>query len=167
MDLPRRKPNRLRNYDYSQPGCYFVTICTRDRQHLLWKEPAPTMSVGAAFGRPLLSRVGKLVEQEIDHLHRTYQGVAVDKYVIMPNHIHLILRISQKQDGRPQAAPTIAQVINQFKGAVTKRSGFHIWQKGYHDHIVRNDTDYLRIWNYMETNPAKWREDCYFTETEE
>ena len=71
MDLPRRKPNRLRDYDYSLPGCYFVTICTKDRQHLLWKEAVPAMGVGAAFGRPLLSRVGELVEQEIDHLHRT------------------------------------------------------------------------------------------------
>ena len=87
--------------------------------------------------------------------------------MIMPNHVHLLLRISQTEDGRPQAAPTVAQGINQFKGAVTKRAGFPVWQKGYHDHIVRGDADYLRVWDYIHTNPARWREDKYFTETEE
>ena len=58
-------------------------------------------------------------------------------------------------------------MIRYLKRSVTQRLGENVWQHSYHDHIVRNDADYLRIWNYMETNPAKWREDCYFTETEE
>ena len=62
---------------------------------------------------------------------------------------------------------TLPTIIGQMKRAVTKRAGLPIWQKGYHDHVVRSDADYLRIWSYIDTNPAKWREDCYFTETEE
>lgn len=167
MDLSRRKANRLPDYDYSRPGCYFITICTQGRRRLLWEREPSGSSVGAACGRPPLSRLGFVVEREIARLHHTYPVLTVEKYVIMSNHVHLLLRISQTGDGRPQAAPTIAQAINQFKGAAAKAAGHPIWQKGYHDHVVRNDADYLRIWSYIDTNPAKWREDCYFTETEE
>ena len=171
MDLPRRKPNRLRDYDYSQPGCYFVTICTRDRQHLLWKEPAPAMGVGADIIRPwteLLSPVGVLVKQVIESIPIHYPNVMLENYVVMPNHVHILLTIGE-ENGRMLSAPTTAlpTIVGQMKRAAAKCAGVSIWQKGYHDHIVRNDADYLRIWNYMETNPAKWREDCYFTETEE
>ena len=68
--------------------------------------------------------------------------------------------------GRPQAAPTLSQIINQFKGSATKRAGYILWQKGYHDHIIRSEADYLRIWDYIDTNPAKWREDCYYCQAE-
>lgn len=95
-----------------------------------------------------------------------YPFLRVDKYVIMPNHVHLIVLICTDGDGRPQAAPTLGRVLNQFKGAVTKQNGSPVWQKGYHDHIIRNAEDYLRIWEYIDTNPAKWQEDCYYTEVE-
>ena len=110
-----------------------------------------------------------MAEQAIQGIPHHYPHVFVDKYVVMPNHIHLILRI--EGDGRTLCAPTSAvsgpRIIKAMKEAVTKRAGFSLWQKGYHDHIIRNDADYLRIWDYIHTNPAKWREDCYFTETEE
>ncbi len=160
MDLPKRKPNRLPRYDYSQPGCYFVTICTGGRKRLFWN------GVGAACGRPPLTEYGQAVERQIEKLSSIYQAVQVDKHIVMPNHVHLIVRICTDEGGRPQAAPTLARIINQFKGAVTKQIGRPIWQKGYHDHIVRNKEDYLRIWDYIETNPAKWREDCYYTKVE-
>ena len=163
-ELPRRKANRLAGYDYSQPGCYFVTICTKDRKHLFWDRFDE--GVGAAFGRPPLSQKGLMVEQEIRTLSATYSMVTVPKYVVMPNHVHLLIQVGSKEDGRPKAAPTLGSMINQFKGAVTKHVGYPIWQKGYHDHIIRTDADYLRVWDYMDTNPAKWREDCYYTGTE-
>ena len=162
MERPVRKPNRLRGYDYGQPGCYFVTICAKDRVPLFWVEDVPDTGVGAACGRPPLSQIGMGVEEEVKRLSHTYPMVSVDKFVIMPNHIHLIVRINAPKSGRPQAAPTLPRIMNQFKGAVTKRAGRPIWQKGYHDHIVRNDADYLRVWDYIDTNPAKWREDCYY-----
>ena len=67
------------------------------------------------------------------------------------------------EKGRAQLAPTVSRIIQQFKGAVTKRIGISVWQKGFYDHIIRNESDYLRIWQYIDTNPAKWQEDCYYT----
>lgn len=161
MELPKRKNNRLVGYDYSQPGCYFVTICTGNRERLFWDA-----TVGAACGRPPLTEYGQVVDKQIERLSNIYPVVQVDKYVIMPNHVHLIVRICADEHGRPQAAPTLARVVNQFKGMVTKQIGRSIWQKGYYDHVVRNEADYLRIWEYIDTNPAKWLEDCYYTEVE-
>lgn len=87
----------------------------------------------------------------------------------MPNHIHMILTLAEDR-GRTMCAPThrptIPQIVHGMKEAITKTVGFPIWQKSYHDHIIRNEADYLRIWEYIDTNPIKWREDCYFKEEE-
>ena len=160
MERPVRKPNRLREYDYSQPGCYFVTICTKERRPLLRRgaQCAPASDL------PPLTVAGRAAEQAIKGIAEHYETISVDKYVVMPNHVHLLLRLND--GGRTLCAPTknpsVARVIKMMKEAVTKSIGIPIWQKGYHDHVVRNDADYLRIWDYMETNPAKWREDRYY-----
>ena len=156
MELSKRKPNRLPEYDYSRAGYYFITVCTKDKEPLLWLP-----SVGATCGRPPLSPLGLIVEEELLHLDSVYANIRLDKFVIMPNHIHLILMIGSDGCGRPQVAPTISRVMKQFKGAVTKRAGLPLWQKSFHDHVIRNESDYLRIWRYMDTNPLKWEEDCY------
>ena len=80
----------------------------------------------------------------------------------MPNHIHLLLRIDTDPDGREMSAPTISRVIQQMKGAVTKRIGTSIWQKLFHDHVIRNERDYLKIWEYIEGNPSRRKEDCFY-----
>lgn len=156
MELSKRKPNRLPEYDYSRAGYYFITVCTKDKEPLLWLP-----SVGATCGRPPLSPLGLIVEEELLHLDSVYANIRLDKFVIMPNHIHLILMIGSDGCGRPQVAPTISRVMKQFKGAVTKRAGLPLWQKSFHDHVIRNESDYLRIWRYMDTNPLKWEEDRY------
>ena len=163
LDPPKRKQNRLRGYDYGRAGYYFITICANQRAELFW-EASSMRSVGAACGRPPLSITGLCVQEEIRNLTQIYDALTVDKYVIMPNHIHMILRIHPPTSGRPQAAPTIARAINQFKGAASRKAGFPIWQKSYHDHIIRDEADYRRIWEYIDNNPAKWREDCYYEE---
>ena len=101
---------------------------------------------------------------ELERLSQTYGGVTVDKAVVMPNHVHLILKVCGETGGRPKAAPTVSRMIQQFKGAVTKRLGYPLWQKGFHDHVIRGEADYLRIWGYIDANPAEWREDRYFEE---
>lgn len=159
MDLPMRKPNRLKNYDYSQNGAYFITACTKDRHEMLWH-------VGATFGRPQeppqLSGYGIIIKHEIDHIGEIYDNaVAIDKYVIMPNHVHMIIFL-HGDDGRPKVAPTVSRIMQQFKGAVTKQIGFSLWQKLYHDHIIRNEHEYQKIWKYIDTNPLKWEEDCFY-----
>lgn len=161
MENKRRKQNRLTEYDYSTPNAYFVTICTQNRKNIFWD------SVGAVIGRPensWLTVWGKLADRHILEISRHYPSVTVDKYVVMPNHIHLLLRIHTNEDGRPMTAPTISMVMNQLKGAVTKSAGVCLWQKGFYDHIVRGEKDYREIWEYIDGNPYKWREDRLYTQ---
>ena len=117
-ELPARKAILLPKYDYSQPGAYFVTICTRDRQNLFWSA-VPIEPVGAAISRPQngtdlpcrLTRFGELAEKAIGNISTRYETVTVDKYVIMPNHIHLLVSVSEKNCGRLIAAPTLSTIV--------------------------------------------------------
>lgn len=148
MTLPDRKKNRLENYDYSQNGAYFITICTRDRKKIL------SQIVGADTIRPyeiILSQYGKIVDKAINNIANIYENIPVDKYVIMPDHVHMILRITNN-GGRMVSAPT---VIAGMKRYVSKKCGVSIWQKSYYDHIIRNQKDYNEIWEYIEHNPEK------------
>ena len=157
-ELPRRKPIRLPHYDYSQPGLYFITICTKNRQNLFWKP-----LVGAVCGRLPLSKLGKIVECEIHKLSIVNKNITIPNYVIMPNHIHLMISVADC-NGRPQTAPTVSWVVNLFKGSVSKQAGYTIWQKSFYDHVIRSEASYLRIWQYIDENPLKWHEDCYFSD---
>ena len=166
MDLPKRKQIRLPDYDYSSPGAYFVTICARDRRCIL-----SYVAVGAdTLGGPILNlrAAGKVTDKYILSISRT-PGAQVDKYVIMPNHVHLLLRISENDagtdSGPPRAsAPTIPNVVGTMKRLINRELGENIWQRGYYEHVIRNEDDYREIWQYIETNPAKWAEDRYFGE---
>ena len=155
-ELRQRKDNRLKNHDYSTAGAYFVTLCVKDMHEVLSKI-AP---VGARIARPSLSKAGGIVETAIENIPHIYQNVHVDKYVIMPNHIHMIIVI--EENGRAMRAPTVSRIINQMKGYTTKQLSYSIWQKLFHDHIIRTEKDYLRIAQYIDENPARWQEDCYF-----
>jgi len=102
--FPERKQIRLAHYDYSTPGAYFITICTANREQMFWNP------VGEDTIRPQnlpLSSIGKIVEQGILNISSHYENVIVDKYCVMPNHIHLILRIESNIDGRIISAPTL------------------------------------------------------------
>ena len=163
-DLPERKRLRLEQYDYSSPGAYFVTFCTKDRQCIL-----SDITVGAdALGGPrvALTDKGRIVEKYILSTDNI-PGMHVDKYVIMPNHVHLLLSVDPGNGPPGASAPTMAIVpdaISALKRLVNRALGENIWQRSYHDHVIRNDSDYREIWNYIDTNPAKWHEDCFFAE---
>lgn len=156
---PTRKPTRLQNYDYSQNGCYFVTVCVKNRKKLLSQIPVEVKRkddfVGANCVRPIPTQMGKLVETEIQHLGSIYPNVFVDAYILMPDHIHLLLLFDDFVCGRTQFAPTLSRVIKQFKGKITKQIGFSIWQKGFYDRIIRNETEFLRAREYIEYNALK------------
>jgi len=77
----------------------------------------------------------------------------------MPNHIHLLLQIHTDANGRSMIAPTVSTVVRLMKGAISKQAGFPVWQKGFFDHVIRNEKDYQEIWKYIESNPGKWSED--------
>ena len=152
-ELPSRKRNRLKHYDYSSCGAYFITICTSDRRNYFWN------GVGATIGRPQdvdLSQYGKLVDEAINNIPSIYPALKLDHYVIMPDHIHLLLIIRADEYGRPMVAPTISRVVQQLKGYITKRSGHSIWQKLFFDHVIRNRQDYEEHVKYICDNPVKW-----------
>ncbi len=149
MELPKRKSIRLKDYDYSQNGVYFVTICVQKKECLLGT------IVGAVIGRPIvqLNEYGEITKTAVEQILLHYEKVVLDKYVIMPNHIHLILSISNTNDGRPLTAPTLSWIVNQLKGTISKKIGFSIFQKSFHDHIIRDEKEYQKIWEYIDTNP--------------
>ena len=82
----------------------------------------------------------------------------------MPNYIHLLLQVNTDANGRPMVAPTISTVVQQLKGTISKQIGCSIWQKLFHDHVIRAEQDYQKIWTYIDTNPVKWKEDCFYEE---
>ena len=163
MNLPNRKPTRLAKYDYSQNGYYFITICTHNKECVL----AKIVGDGVYdIPKMLLSHCGKIVEKYIQKINSKYDNVCIDKYVIMPNHIHLILVV--KNNGMSRApSPTNAIVpkfVSLFKRYCNRAYGENFFQRSFHDHIIRDEKDYLKIWEYIDNNPAKWLEDCYYDE---
>ncbi|MEE1172227.1 MAG: transposase [Ruminococcus sp.] len=155
-----RKPNRLKKYDYSQNGSYFLTICSYERQYLFWEKESTLYP----HKDQKLSEIGRIVESSILNIEKHYQNIRVDNYVIMPNHVHMILTIQRSIDFKMicSSATNVSNVINKFKGYASKKAGMTIWQKSYHDHIIRNEKDYLKIWEYIDNNPYRWKEDCLF-----
>ena len=163
-----RKPNRLKNYDYSSQGAYFITICTKDRMNLFWNKIALSCrgDLWSSLQGNILSDYGVIVSEEIIKIVHIYEGtVEIPNFVIMPNHIHFLIVLHNDvldEDGRPKVAPTTSRIMQQFKGAITKRLGFSPWQKLYFDHIIRNEEDFLNHWRYIDENPIRWLEDKYY-----
>lgn len=159
MNLPTRKQNRLKDYDYSKNGAYFITICTKDKKEILSR--VKIKNVGNAVpGVPcvVLSEYGELTDKTILQMRNFYDDMKIDKYVIMPNHIHLIIRI--ENGGVPWTAhPTVSKFIGTMKRFINQQIGENIWQKSFYDHIIRDENDYKTKWEYIENNPNRWSED--------
>ncbi len=160
MNLPKRKPNRLKDYDYNQNGGYFITFCTKDRKPLL----GSIVVGGGVLDAPHveLTPAGQIVDQYIRDLEQYYPWLTVETSVIMPNHVHLLLLV---QDGPPgTSAPTnmaIPRVLSALKRFTNRDCGTQLWQRGYFDHLIRDENDFLLHWDYIQTNPGKWAEDEY------
>ena len=144
-----RKNPRLKDYDYTLGGYYFITICTKDKTHYFGEIINEEMN---------LNDVGKLAYNCIEKIEEIYKTVKIDKFVIMPNHIHMIVIIDR------ETVLSIPRIIKQYKEYITKQIGESIWQKSYYDHIIRNEKDYLRIWQYIDENILKWSLDKYYNE---
>ena len=108
--------------------------------------------------------MGQVVEKYIQEINTAYPNVSVDTYVVMPNHVHMVIAMEAAGDGGvwPPRPTTLSIIIRSFKTMVTKELGRSIWQSSYYDHIIRNEADYLRIWQYIDQNPARWAEDEYY-----
>ena len=218
-----RKRTRLRAYDYSGSGVYFVTVCTEAKRPVLCRIVGADVLDGP---RPELTAQGKIVQNRLEEMERIYDDISIDHYVIMPNHVHLLLTIRGAGPGtwgtpsptdagagpgtsrtpsptdagaRPGTSRTpsptdagagpgtsrtpsptdagagpgtsrtpsptnarLPQFLSTFKRFTNREIGFPIWQRSYHDHIIRDEPDFLNHWQYIDNNPAKWAEDPYY-----
>ena len=150
MNQYTRKRIRLPNYDYSTNGAYYITICTKNRESLFWKQTNRMENFGDFHYS--LSDYGTIVEQAVHNISLHYKNVSVPKYVIMPDHLHMIILLQSATD---ESAPKISTIINQMKGFVTKQIGFSPWQKLFYDHIIRNEKEYNQICEYIDSKPIR------------
>ena len=187
-DIHQRRSTRLPGYDYSQPGAYFITICTKNKECLFG---------GIVAGEMQLNGAGEMIQRWYDALENHFAGIQRGEIICMPNHIHFIINnvgadrcvcppfVPQSKPGRThRCAPTkqfdstnLSTVIQWFKTMTTneyihgvKHHGWppfagKLWQRNYYDHIIRNDTDLNRIREYMQTNPAKWESDSLYQQS--
>lgn len=162
--LPERKNPRLKGFDYSKTGVYFLTICTQNRKNIL------STIVGEGSPLPLLTPYGEIVDVWIQKIPEKYPDASVDCYVIMPNHIHILLSIV-KDDGRADLSPTVNTIIGWLKYQSTKEinklrasTQDKIFQRSFFDHIIRNRDDYEEHVKYIYENPIRWYYDELYTE---
>ncbi len=151
---PKRKNNRLRDYDYNQVGAYFITICTENRSCLL----SAIETDGNNCTSCTLTVYGKIADKYIQQLNVFYEHISVEYYVIMPNHIHLLLVIhdSSKTSNSNLQNSVVSQFISTLKRFCNKEYGRNIWQAHFYDHVIRDKQDYdIRI-KYIYENPIRW-----------
>ena len=157
-ELPHRKHPRLDCYDYSSDGYYFVTICTQNRRCLLsnivGREHAP------AEKEVEYTELGKIAEQQLHLLEKRYSCIKIDRYVIMPNHIHAVFIISSNAAGA-SPRPTLTDIVCAYKSLTTKecrKVGFSekLFQSSFYEHIIRGQDDYDEIIKYICDNPSQW-----------
>ena len=168
-ELPKRKPTRLKNFDYNTEGAYFITLCTEDRRQIL------SRIVGVdVLGDPKnveLLPYGIVADQYINQINDYYENITVEQYVIMPNHIHLLLFV--RDNGSPRTStPTkqtsiVSHFVSTFKRFCNKEYGSNIWQRGFHDHVVLGREDYEEIVRYIHENPIRWYYDELYTDEQE
>ncbi len=160
--IPIRKSLRLKEYDYSLPGYYFVTICAKDRRCLLGK---------IIEGQMYLNGNGEIVKEVLNNLKKHNSNINLDYYSIMPNHLHLILIIENSIRAGLESAPTkqdLTEIVRQLKTFSSKRinifhntTGSSVWQRSFYEHIIRNDKELYEIRKYIEFNPLNWEDDEY------
>lgn len=152
MNRPVRKNPRLSGFDYSQNGSYFITIVTANREQIFGD---------VTNGEMQPNRIGEIIAGCWIALQTYYRNVEIEDYIVMPNHLHGILTLTGD-------SYLLGTLVGSFKSATTRNIRAlpdppvtHIWQRGFHDHIIRDDTDRARICEYIHNNPARWHEDRY------
>ena len=153
MEFTKRKSPRIPNYDYSTANFYFLTVCTHEKRCI--------------FGKPgNLNWMGKIAEENLLKIPVVFPNIRVDHYVVMPNHVHMILDVQNSGE------TDISVVMGQYKMSVTRKireriPDFPVWQRSFHDHVIRNQARYEQVWRYIEGNPMRWEDDCFYMGAEE
>jgi putative transposase len=163
--MSERKQRRLSGFDYSSAKAYFITACVKYRRHLFGEVRNGIMG---------LSDIGNAASVLLQQIPFERSNVILDEFMIMPNHIHCIIDITRKNSVPYQfnkfskpVCDSVSMIVNHYKGGVTKwckRNSFYEfqWQGRFHDHIIRNEEEHLRIKDYIRNNPRNWRDDRFF-----
>ena len=161
--LPKRKHPRLKCYDYSQPGFYFVTICVQDRLKILSR-----VGQGLAPAETVvdLSPLGRLLEQQLFELEKRYDYVRIDKYIIMPDHIHVIIELTGDLIAAAASdRPTLYDIVGAYKSITTRlcnkiygTPGRKLFQTSFYEAVIRTEQGYFEAYQYIEGNPGRWME---------
>ena len=157
MDLPVRKKIRLEGHDYSSSGTYFVTVCTTQRYALLWEEGA------SGQDESTLSQTGRIIETAIHQIPNHYKQIEIDRYCVMPDHVHLLVIIHPNETMPCGLAPAaqetnsaiLLKVIGSMKRWVSRQLGYSIWQKSFYERIIRNRVEMDEVRLYIQDNPQK------------
>ncbi len=187
-EIHKRRSIRLKHFDYSQEGLYFITICCKNREHLFGK---------IVEGEMILNDIGEIAEKCWLEIPNHFPNVKLHSYIIMPNHVHGIIEIvtnvgaknfspqndecvenqhspqndeHRAKDISPQpkgTSKTVGSIVRGFKIGVTKwvrqnTDIYQVWQRNYHEHIIRNENAYIKISKYIQNNPNNWNEDCFY-----
>ena len=184
MTLPIRKANRLKNYDYNLCGSYFITICVKGKHAILSNisEPLGNKNKCGSSGNKkssgllgnknnsgtlrtasptvILTECGAIVEKKLHAVGTETVNASIDKYVIMPDHVHFILTLmpDTKTAADAPQAQMVPRIIKWLKRTTNKEIGFDIWQRSYYDHVIRSEEEYNNVYQYIQNNPAKWLE---------
>ncbi|MBC7263536.1 MAG: hypothetical protein H5T64_04160 [Chloroflexi bacterium] len=159
-----RRSIRLQDYDYSQPGAYFLTICTQDQQCLFGE---------IVDGEMQLNDAGRMIARWWEELPNKFPSAETDEYVVMPNHFHGIVIIvgadlCVRPDPGTHVGVPLPEMVQWFKTMTTneyirgvKQHGWHpfpgkLWQRNYYEHVIRNEQSLHRIREYIATNPQRW-----------
>ena len=165
-NLPKRKSPRLKEYDYNDTAVYFITICVQHRKCLL----SNVVGTGVLdCPRIELTEYGRIAEKYIKQLNDFYNHISIEDYVIMPNHIHMVVYIRMDGQSRTPVPTTKAnseysKFISTFKRFCNKEYGYNIWQSRSYEHIIRDYRDYEKIQKYIYENPLKWQFDELYCE---
>lgn len=155
MENISRKEIRLKNFDYSKGGAYFITICIHNRVHLFGE-----IIKGELF--PKENSPHKVVERYLNKISVKFPGAFISKYVIMPDHIHFLIIINSCNYQlcdiiRRFKTMTTTEYIKGVKQGLYKPFNNHLWQRNYYEHIIRNEKDYIDKYRYIINNPLKWQ----------
>ena len=152
---------RIKNYDYSQEGWYYVTICTKDRKQILSKIHDCNCR-GRAL--PQNTEIGNIIENSIKYFNNKYYNLKIEKYVIMPNHLHMIIQIKGKDGALP--LQDVIRTLKSFTSVQCYKRRYlksaKLWQRNYYEHIIRNEKEYWKIYEYIENNHQNWITDKYY-----
>ena len=173
-DIHHRKSIRLKNYDYSKEGLYFITICTHNKEALFGEINNDIIVVGAGYSCPNieLTKIGEIIKKQYCELGKYFDNIKCNEYIIMPNHFHCIIEIVVGGKPPPLQKNNLGNIIGYFKFQTTKKYNelmnikngkyLKLWQRNYYENIIRNNETHQKVIEYIKTNPLKWQDDKYY-----